>query len=90
MVSIFHLIRIRQTASWPSNRKVKKWTNTILNQTCSAATADAEAKVYEREESITKSERNYILDKLLKDRGQRVADYGEVFLEFKNQMLENM
>lgn len=83
MVSIFHLIRIRQTASWPSNRKVKKWTNTILNQTCSAA-------VYEREESITKSERNYILDKLLKDRGQRVADYGEVFLEFKNQMLENM
>lgn len=59
----------------------------MLSSNCDA---DAEAKVYEREESITKSERNYILDKLLKDRGQRVADYGEVFLEFKNQMLENM
>lgn len=33
--------------------------------------------MYEREESETKIERNYILDELLKDRGQRVADYGE-------------
>lgn len=49
----------------------------ILNQTCSAAIADAEAKVFEREESETKSERNSILDELPKDRGQRVADYVE-------------
>uniref|UniRef100_A0A8W8NVG8 Uncharacterized protein n=1 Tax=Magallana gigas TaxID=29159 RepID=A0A8W8NVG8_MAGGI len=40
----------------------------ILNQTCSAVIADAEAKVFEREESETKSERNSILDELPKDR----------------------
>lgn len=77
MVSIFNKISISQTAGWPSNRKVKKWTNTILIKACSAATAEAEAKVYEREGSETKNKRNYILDELLKDRGQRVADYGE-------------
>lgn len=49
----------------------------ILNQTCSAAIADVEAKVFEREESETKSERNLILDELPKDRGQRFADYVE-------------
>lgn len=45
----------------------------ILNQTCSAAIADAEARVFEREESKTKRERNSILDELPKDRGQRVS-----------------
>lgn len=49
----------------------------ILNQTCSAAIADAEARVFEREESKTKRERISILDELPKDRGQRVSDYVE-------------
>lgn len=91
MVSIFNEISISQTAGWPSNRKVKKWTNTILNKACSAATAEAEAKVYEREESETKniieitSWMNYS-----KTEVSVLQTMGKVFLEFKKQMLENM
>lgn len=91
MVSIFNEISISQTAGWPSKKKVKKWTNTILNKACSAATAEAEAKVYEREESETKniieitSWMNYS-----KTEVSVLQTMGKVFLEFKKQMLENM
>lgn len=44
---------------------------------CLVVIVDVEVKVFEREESEIKSERNFILDELFKDRGQCVVDYVE-------------